>query len=188
MSNGGRLDEAIDLYSRTLAGYERVLGPDHPYTLTSRNNLAAAYRAKHRYNRADPAVQQLFRETSVYATWDDHEVANNFAGSLEPLMPVGRRAFRDYWGIEGPREEPDRLYRSVRWGRGLEVFMLDTRQYRSGNAEPDGPDKTMLGDDKAAEALLLSPKGRIEFAFRLAVLDAIDARAYADELATKAGT
>jgi alkaline phosphatase D len=124
---------------------------NRPPDVTGNHVVAAtleAYRAKHRYNRADPAVQQLFRETSVYATWDDHEVANNFAGSLEPLMPVGRRAFRDYWGIEGPREEPDRLYRSVRWGRGLEVFMLDTRQYRSGNAEPDGPDKTMLGAEQ----------------------------------------
>ena len=50
----GRLDEAIPLsertlaiplLERTLADCERVLGPDHPDTLASRNNLAAAYRA-----------------------------------------------------------------------------------------------------------------------------------------------
>src|SRR5439155_917496 len=103
------------------------------------------YRAKHRYNREDPAVQELLRVTSVYAAWDDHEVTNNFSGPTEPLMPVGRRAFRDYWAIDGPAEEPDRLYRSVRWGRSLEVFILDTRQYRSRNEALDGPDKTMLG-------------------------------------------
>ena len=103
------------------------------------------YRAKYRYNRADPAVQTLFRQASVYATWDDHEVANNFAGPSEPLMPLGRRAFRDYWAIEGPPEEPDRLYRRARWGRDVEVFILDTRQYRSRNSDVDGPGKTMLG-------------------------------------------
>jgi len=103
------------------------------------------YRAKHRYNREDPAVQEFLRVTSVYAIWDDHEVTNNFAGPTEPLMPIGRRAFRDYWAIDGPAEEPDRLYRSVRWGRSLEVFILDTRQYRSRNEALDGPDKTMLG-------------------------------------------
>jgi alkaline phosphatase D len=103
------------------------------------------YRAKHRYNREDPAVQELLRGTSVYAAWDDHEVTNNFSGPTEPLMPIGRRAFRDYWAIDGPAEEPDRLYRSVRWGRSLEVFILDTRQYRSRNEALDGPDKTMLG-------------------------------------------
>jgi alkaline phosphatase D len=103
------------------------------------------YRAKHRYNRSDPAVQALLRATPVYAIWDDHEVRNNFVGPQEPLMPAGRRAFRDYWAIDGGPEEPDRLYRSVRWGRHVEIFILDTRQYRSPNAMPDGPDKTMLG-------------------------------------------
>lgn len=103
------------------------------------------FRAKHRYNRADPAFQALLRATPVYAIWDDHEVRNNFVGPDEPLMPAGRRAFRDYWGIDGGAEEPDRLYRSVRWGRHVEVFILDTRQYRSPNAMRDGPGKTMLG-------------------------------------------
>ncbi|HEU4369589.1 MAG TPA: alkaline phosphatase D family protein, partial [Methylomirabilota bacterium] len=103
------------------------------------------FRAKHRYNRADPAFQELLRTTAVYAIWDDHEVRNNFVGPEEPLMPAGRRAFRDYWGIDGGAEEPDRLYRSVRWGRHVEVFILDTRQYRSRNAMPDGAAKTMLG-------------------------------------------
>ena len=37
------------------------------------------------------------------------------------------------------------MYRAVRWGRLLEIFILDTRQYRSANSEPDGPAKTMLG-------------------------------------------
>jgi alkaline phosphatase D len=103
------------------------------------------FRAKHRYNRADPAVQQLFRKTSVWATWDDHEVRNDFAGPSEPLMPPGRRAFREYWPVDPPADDPYRLYRSFRWGRLAEIFLLDTRQYRSPNVEPDGPDKSMLG-------------------------------------------
>jgi alkaline phosphatase D len=60
-------------------------------------------------------------------------------------MAVGLQAMLDYWPIHGPPDEPRRLYRSVRWGRHLEAFILDTRQYRSDNAEPDGPAKTMLG-------------------------------------------
>src|SRR5262245_59287775 len=51
------------------------------------------FRAKHRYNRADAAVQSFFRTTAVWAIWDDHEVRNDFAGPTEPLMPTGRRAF-----------------------------------------------------------------------------------------------
>jgi alkaline phosphatase D len=103
------------------------------------------FRAKHRYNREDPAVQDFLRHTPVFANWDDHEVRNDFAGTTEPLMPVGRQAFLEYFPIVPPADDPHRMYRAVRWGRLLEVFILDTRQYRSDNGEPDGPGKTMLG-------------------------------------------
>lgn len=103
------------------------------------------FRAKHRYNRTDPALQAFFRTTSVYPIWDDHEVRNNFVGAEDPLMPAGRRAFQEYFPVLGPRQEPERLYRAIRWGRHVEIFILDTRQYRSSNATPDGPQKTMLG-------------------------------------------
>lgn len=121
------------------AGVDKVPGSDFIATTLDE------FRAKHRYNRADPAVQALFRSTPVYAIWDDHEVRNDYAGSVEPLMPVGRQAFLDYWPIRPPAEEPSRLYRRLRWGKLLELFILDTRQYRSPNQEPDGPAKTMLG-------------------------------------------
>ena len=40
------------LYEQTLADRERVLGPDHPDTLASRNNLANAYQAAGRIDEA----------------------------------------------------------------------------------------------------------------------------------------
>jgi len=105
----------------------------------------ADFWAKHRHNREDPAVQAYFRRASVYAIWDDHEVRNNFSGPAEPLMETGRRAFIDYFPIWPPRDDPGRLYRKFRWGALLELFILDTRQYRSPDTAPDGPGKTMLG-------------------------------------------
>ncbi len=47
----GRTAEAIPLLERTLADCERVLGPDPPNTLTSRNNLAMAYQDAGRTRR-----------------------------------------------------------------------------------------------------------------------------------------
>ena len=101
--------------------------------------------AKHRYNREDPAVQAYFRQVGVYAIWDDHEVRNNFSGSTDRLMEMGRRAFLDYFPILPAADEPVRLHRKFGWGSLLEVFILDTRQYRSPNTDSDGPGKTMLG-------------------------------------------
>lgn len=103
------------------------------------------YRARHRYQRGAAALRRFLEAVPVYVTWDDHEVRNNFAGPFDERMPVGRQALREYWPIKIPAEDPHRLYRSVRYGADLELFLLDTRQYRSRNAEPDGPTKTMLG-------------------------------------------
>ena len=118
--------------------------PDTVPGANFRANTLAEYRARHRYNREDPAFQAFLRRTPVYAIWDDHEVRNDFAGPTEPRMPVGRQAFLDYWPVAAG-DDPTRLYRSVRWGKLLEIFVLDTRQYRSDNHLPDGPNKTMLG-------------------------------------------
>jgi alkaline phosphatase D len=89
----------------------------------------AEYRAKYVVNRSDAASLRLFSDTSVYVLWDDHEIANNYEG-FHPLAAIGRRAFFDYWPVQRNPKEPDRLYRSSRWGRAIELFFVDARQYR----------------------------------------------------------
>jgi len=103
------------------------------------------YRAKHHYQRGAAALRRLLESVPVYVMWDDHEVKNNFSGPFEPQMAAGLQAFREYWPIHTDMSEPRRLYRIIRYGADLEMFLLDTRQYRSRNADPDGPAKTMLG-------------------------------------------
>lgn len=108
----------------------------------------ADFRAKHRYQHEDPAFQRFLATIPVYSVWDDHEVANNFSGMNEPLMPLGRQAFREYWPLEGQEGDPHRMFRQVQYGADIEIFLLDTRQYRSSNSKRDGPHKTMLGQDQ----------------------------------------
>src|SRR2546422_580728 len=94
------------------------------------------YRARHRYQREDPALQELLRATSVDAIWDDHEVRNDFSGPTEPLMPTGSPARRDSWsnasvygtpqeGGTGFAVERDALLRQLR-ERGVKnlVFVV----------------------------------------------------------------
>jgi alkaline phosphatase D len=101
-----------------------------------------SFRAHWRYNRTDAGLQALLARTGYVGVWDDHEVVNDF-GPSEPLLPTGRQAFLEYTPIAAA----PRLYRSIRWGRHLELFVLDTRSYREPNAAPDGAEhpKTMLG-------------------------------------------
>ena len=104
------------------------------------------YRAKHRYQRGSPALQRFLATVPVFVVWDDHEVRNNFSGPFEAKMPVGRQALFDYWPIRQDPADPHRLYRRIQAGATLDVFILDTRQYRSRNGDADGPGKTMLGE------------------------------------------
>jgi alkaline phosphatase D len=119
----------------------------------------AGFWAHWRYNRADAASRRLLASTSYIGVWDDHEVINDFGpltdvGPSPPyppgvhLLPIGRRAFLDYTPVAGA----PRLYRSFRWGRHLELFVLDTRSYRDANNAPDDPQqpKTMLGEEQLA--------------------------------------
>ena len=101
----------------------------------------ADFWAKYRGNRQDFASQRLFRETSAYVIWDDHEVSNDCEPD-HPLMSTGRQAFTDYWPIQRHSSDPYRLYRLFRWGKGMELFILDTRQYR------DRAKGTMLGTEQ----------------------------------------
>jgi len=97
--------------------------------------------AKYRGNRNDLPTQRLFSETSLYVTWDDHEVSGDYDPG-DPLAPIGQRAFFDYWPIRQDSKDPGRLYRSFRWGKAVELFILDTRQYR------DLSEGTILGREQ----------------------------------------
>ncbi len=121
----------------------------------------ADFWAHWRYAREDAAFQKLLSSTPYYGIWDDHEVVNDF-GPLHdtrdstpysadvPLLPIGLKAFLDYTPIRKSPHTPNRLYRNIRWGKHLELFFLDNRQYRDANLAADHPErkKTMLGREQ----------------------------------------
>lgn len=116
--------------------------------------IRRVYLAHWRYNRADTRFRRLLRATPLYSLWDDHEVLNDFGAAwpqypAEPnrrgyrnLVREGRKAFFLYGLIDGGR-----IYRSFRWGKDVELFILDCRSYRSLNTLADTAEnaKTMLG-------------------------------------------
>ncbi|HKA33189.1 MAG TPA: alkaline phosphatase D family protein, partial [Candidatus Binatia bacterium] len=84
--------------------------------------------AKYRANRDDAPSRRLCSQASWYVMWDDHEVRDNYDHE-DPIARIGQRAFLDYWPIRHDAAEPTRIYRSFRWGKALELFLLDNRQY-----------------------------------------------------------
>ncbi len=116
-----------------------------------------------RYNRDDGSLQNLLARTALYSVWDAHEVIDGFGGDwtywtretqnrrgYPELVLEGRDAFIEYTPIDPHPLEANRIYRSFRWGKDLEIFLLDTRSYRARNdmADTEGNAKTMLGQEQ----------------------------------------
>jgi alkaline phosphatase D len=119
-------------------------------------NSLAEFRTRYRYQLGDTLYSNFLANTPVYVTWDDHEIADNFAGpQMSALNPAryaaGRQAFFEYWPVqENLDDEQYRLYRDFSYGANAQFFMLDTRSYRDPivnwdtNPTNRAP-KTMLG-------------------------------------------
>jgi len=94
----------------------------------------------------------MSQATSFVATWDDHEVDNNWSWAGQgDRVPAALQAFRESVPQrEGP--QADRVYRSLPWGDAVELFALDCRA--------DRIDGRYLGPDQMAwlkEGLRTSP-------------------------------
>ncbi len=83
-------------------------------------------------NLAGAPYRALRQRTSFLATWDDHEVGNNWnPEDTDPaLIEAARDAFFEHQPLSRNPMEPNRIWRSFRWGQTAEFFVLDTRGER----------------------------------------------------------
>jgi alkaline phosphatase D len=127
------------------------------------------YRQRYGQYKSEPALRAMHAAAPWWVTPDDHEFDNNCAGAVSEQKNVGpaeflkRRAaaYQAYYEHLPLRRSsmpagPDmKLHRRFAWGRLADVWVLDTRQYRSDQPCGDGnkppapevlaPEGTMLG-------------------------------------------
>ena len=85
-------EDSIEFYEQMLAEREWVLGPDHPYTLTARNNLAGAYKSAGRFGEAIELYEQVLAERERVLGPDHPDtltVRNNLAGAYKSAGRFG---------------------------------------------------------------------------------------------------
>jgi phosphodiesterase/alkaline phosphatase D-like protein len=126
---------------------------DFPYTDDGPPAVTVdEYRARHLAMRGAPSVRPLFESAAMFAIYDDHEFRNNWDAMFVAAEPAryaaAMQVWDEYFPLRGTTGEI--RYRSWRWGANVEGFMLDCRRFRSADADPDGPDKTMLGATQKA--------------------------------------
>ena len=107
-----RYAEAEPLLERALAIYEQQLGPEHPSTATSLNNLAGLYRLQGKYPEAEPLLERALaiREQQLGPEHPDTATSlNNLAslyqaqGKYPEAEPLYQRALAIYTRAFGPK-------------------------------------------------------------------------------------
>ncbi len=152
-SDGGRIDRRL-----------RQHNGDELYTLVDYRNRYALY-------KMDKDLMAAHASAPWVVTWDDHEVANNYAGDIDerntpPELFVLRRAaaYQAYYEMMPlrasalPSGSHMRIYRRLLFGNLIDLSVLDTRQWRSDQPCGDGsrtncadrllPTQTMMGAEQ----------------------------------------
>jgi alkaline phosphatase D len=143
-------------------GFPAIDAPEVDWTDFDR--VREVYLDHWRYNRLDPHHRSFLARTPIYAQWDDHEVINDFGAGWATwskdvrragypnLVRAGRESLFAWNPITRDPDEPFRIYRSFRWGRDVELFLIDGRSYRSLNDLAERPErpKTLLGEEQLA--------------------------------------
>lgn len=138
-----------------------------PDTLQLGVDTLDLYRLRYALQRTDPDLRAAHAAFPWVATWDDHEVQDNYAAgvprfdiSADDFLVQRANAYRAYWENQ-PLRRPQRpdgagmlLYRRLRFGDLAEAHVLDTRQYRSDQACGDGVKPSCADRWKPSHSLL----------------------------------
>lgn len=132
------------IYEYSYAG-ERAARAVRRHSVQGELRDLTAFRNRYAQHRTDPDLQALHAIAPCLATWDDHEVQNDYAGPYPALGALpqpefeGRRrvayqAFYEHMPLRRralPTPTDMRLFERFRFGDLVEITMLDERQYRS---------------------------------------------------------
>ncbi|MFP4500080.1 MAG: alkaline phosphatase D family protein [Candidatus Hydrogenedentota bacterium] len=106
--------------------------------------------ARFKWNRfyALPFQRAFHNEVASYFIKDDHDTLKD---DCYPGQQYGDLTWEK--GLATFREQVpmgEKTYRTVRWGKDLQIWMVEGRDFRSPNPMPDGPDKTIWGEEQKA--------------------------------------
>jgi alkaline phosphatase D len=96
-------------------------------------------RAKYQINYGYPALRNLLGAVSTYWNWGDHNIKGGWNATTRATAPdlvaAGVQAFQEYSAV--PQADANLgFYRKIRWGKNIEMFILDEHMFRSAAVEP----------------------------------------------------
>lgn len=94
-----------------------------------------------------PLQRKFWTQVTSYYMKDDHDALKNDAW---PDMNYGTVSWDRGLEIFGKEQFPshDKFYKTIRWGKDLQIWITEGRNYRSKNNMPDGPGKSIYGKEQ----------------------------------------
>ena len=95
---------------------------------------------------------EFHRQVASYFIKDDHDTWMNDCWPGMQTKFMGEFTFKQGQKVflEQVPMADSITYRTYRWGRDLQIWLVEGRDYRSPNTMPDGPDKTIWGEKQKA--------------------------------------
>lgn len=92
---------------------------------------------------------EFHRQVPSYFIKDDHDTWMNDAYPNMKTKFMGEFTYKQGTQIFLDEVPMGKLtYRTIRWGKDLQIWLPEGRDYRSDNDAPDGPDKTIWGKEQ----------------------------------------
>lgn len=96
-----------------------------------------------------PATASFLRSVPGYWLKDDHDLLRNDSWpGIDPGISAPMTFDEGLAVFAEQTPAPERPYRTVRWGKGLQLWLVEGRDFRSPNDMPDGPGKTIWGAEQ----------------------------------------
>jgi alkaline phosphatase D len=94
-----------------------------------------------------PYQRDFYRQVTTYFMKDDHDVLRDDAF---PGLSYGTVSWERGLDIFDKEQFPsnDLHYKTIRWGKDLQIWITEGRNYRSKNTDPDGQGKTIWGAEQ----------------------------------------
>lgn len=94
-----------------------------------------------------PLQRTFWSQVTSYFMKDDHDALSDDAYPGEKYGTVSwDRGLEIFDKEQFPSN--DKPYKTIRWGKDLQIWITADRNYRSKNTDPDGPEKTILGKEQ----------------------------------------
>jgi len=119
------------------------------YDKLAKTDALARYHWQRTYSL--PGNVAFHRRVSSYFIKDDHDTWQNDCWPTDKRENMYKFTFAR--GLEIFREQvpmSPKTYRTFRWGKDLQIWLVEGRDFRSANTAPDGPDKTIWGAEQKA--------------------------------------